>query len=172
VQTRPTRIDEAYASQHDELVRWARARLGDEGEDVVAQAWLEASRGLGRFRGSTDDLRGWVFTIVRRRAIDVLRRRARGPQLVPLDETLPITVPSAEDEAFAGRLGDEAIGRALRMLPTTQADVIVLRVIGGLDVTQVADILGRTPNAVRILQHRALTRLAEQGEVVRDILSE
>ena len=40
-----------------------------------------------------------------------------------------------------------------------QAEVVLLRVIGGLSVEQVAEIMDRRPGSVRVLQHRALKRL-------------
>ena len=50
------------------------------------------------------------------------------------------------------------------MLPPEQADVILLRVVEGLDVEEVAKALGRPPATVRSLQHRALRRLAREAE--------
>jgi RNA polymerase sigma-70 factor (ECF subfamily) len=48
------------------------------------------------------------------------------------------------------------------VLSPDQADVVLMRVVGGLDVDQVARVLGKEPGAVRSLQHRALRRLARQ----------
>jgi RNA polymerase sigma-70 factor (ECF subfamily) len=50
----------------------------------------------------------------------------------------------------------------LTCLAPDQAEVIFLRVLAGLDVEDVAAVLGKTPGAVRVLQHRALRRLREQ----------
>ena len=52
--------------------------------------------------------------------------------------------------------------------PRDQAEVILLRVVGGLDVGEVAAIVGKRPGTVRVLQHRGLRRLAE--EIARDAL--
>jgi RNA polymerase sigma-70 factor (ECF subfamily) len=45
-------------------------------------------------------------------------------------------------------------------LPPDQAEAILLRVVAGLDVAQVADVMGRSPGAVRVLTHRGLKTLA------------
>jgi RNA polymerase sigma-70 factor (ECF subfamily) len=45
-------------------------------------------------------------------------------------------------------------------LPGDQAEIIVLRVVAGLDVGQVARITGKSPGAVRVATHRGLRRLA------------
>ena len=54
-------------------------------------------------------------------------------------------------------------------LPPDQAEVVLLRVVGGLDVEEVAAIVGKKAGAVRVLQHRGLKRLSgtlvsERGE--------
>jgi RNA polymerase sigma-70 factor (ECF subfamily) len=59
-------------------------------------------------------------------------------------------------------LDTEAALALVATLPPDQAEVILLRVLAGLDVTQVASILGKRPGAVRVLQHRGLRRLAER----------
>jgi RNA polymerase sigma-70 factor (ECF subfamily) len=48
----------------------------------------------------------------------------------------------------------------VRTLPPSRAEVILLRVVAGLDSTQIAQLLGKTPGAVRVLAHRGLRRLA------------
>jgi RNA polymerase sigma-70 factor (ECF subfamily) len=49
-------------------------------------------------------------------------------------------------------------------LPPDQAEVVALRVLGGLEVAEVARIVGKRPGAVRVLAHRGLRRLAKQVE--------
>ena len=46
-------------------------------------------------------------------------------------------------------------------LPAYQAEVILLRVVAGLDTETVARLVGRSPGAVRVAAHRGLRRLAE-----------
>ena len=64
-----------------------------------------------------------------------------------------------EDEALDGIAREEAIAR-IRGLPPDQAEVLLLRVFAGLSAVEVARLLGKRPVTVRVLQHRALTRLA------------
>jgi RNA polymerase sigma-70 factor (ECF subfamily) len=46
-------------------------------------------------------------------------------------------------------------------LPRLQAEVILLRVIAGMDTEAVAKLVGRNPGAVRVAAHRGLRRLAQ-----------
>jgi RNA polymerase sigma-70 factor (ECF subfamily) len=56
----------------------------------------------------------------------------------------------------------EAITELTSVLPAEQAEVLMLRVVGGLPVEEVARVVGKRPGTVRVLQHRALRRLASQ----------
>jgi RNA polymerase sigma-70 factor (ECF subfamily) len=49
-------------------------------------------------------------------------------------------------------------------LPPDQAEVVALRVVGGLEVAEVAKIVGKRPGTVRVLAHRGLRRLAGRVE--------
>jgi RNA polymerase sigma-70 factor (ECF subfamily) len=49
-------------------------------------------------------------------------------------------------------------------LPADQAEVVALRVLGGLEVAEVARIVGKRPGTVRVLAHRGLRRLAQRVE--------
>jgi len=50
----------------------------------------------------------------------------------------------------------------IKRLPAPQAEVVLLRVLGGYSAEEVADLTGRSPGSVRVIQHRALRRLAKE----------
>jgi len=62
--------------------------------------------------------------------------------------------------AALDNLSTEAALALIASLPRGQAEVIVLRVVAGLDVGQVARIVGKRPGAVRVAAHRGLRALA------------
>jgi len=62
----------------------------------------------------------------------------------------------------------DAVDLIVANLPAEQAEVLVLRILGDLDVAHVAQLLGRTPNWVRVAQHRALRRLAQVLDATQD----
>ena len=60
-------------------------------------------------------------------------------------------------------LDDASVERLLSgTLPADQAEAIVLRVVAGLEVQRVAELMGKRPGTVRVLTHRGLRRLAER----------
>jgi RNA polymerase sigma factor (sigma-70 family) len=62
------------------LLRYHRARGTPDPEDLVGDTFVRVVRGLAGFEGNEEQFRAWVFTISRRRAIDLARTRARRPE--------------------------------------------------------------------------------------------
>jgi RNA polymerase sigma-70 factor (ECF subfamily) len=145
------------------LLGYLRSQRPGDAEDIAAETWIAAARGLRRFRGDEDDFRRWIFTIARRRLIDEDRRQARRPPIATTEsapEAAAAGATAAEDEALERIETRRALER-VAALPPDEAEVVILRVIAGLPANDVAKITGRTPGHIRVLQHRALQRLAE-----------
>ncbi|HEX2376287.1 MAG TPA: sigma-70 family RNA polymerase sigma factor [Gaiellales bacterium] len=158
---------------HPRLLRYLRVAAGAEAaEDLASEIWLDVAGGLRRFDGDRTSFLRFVFTICRRRVIDAGRRAGRRrTELMPPD-ALAAAGPAAVDDADAGLALDAALAR-LAALPRDQAEVILLRVVVGLDADTVGDVLGKRPGTVRVLQHRGLERLAkavgEERRVTNDV---
>jgi RNA polymerase sigma-70 factor (ECF subfamily) len=144
------------------LLRYLRVMAPDVAEDVAGDTWLHVVRGLTGFRGDEQAWRAWLFTTARRRTIDESRRRAR--RLTgPLDGVPTAQLPRTQDTAEVA-IEQQATRSAMTLLtrlPPLQAEVILLRVVAGLDTGTVARMVGRSPGAVRVAAHRGLRRLAE-----------
>jgi RNA polymerase sigma-70 factor (ECF subfamily) len=151
------------------LVAYLRAADPNACEDVAADVWVSVSAALTRFQGTEARFRGWLFTIARNRLIDARRRAARRLIAVLSDEELAgCQVTSDPGDDLTERLSAErAVNQLVSALPEPQSRVVLLRVIGGLDVADVARIMGRSPGWVRVTQHRALLRLAESNKDLR-----
>jgi RNA polymerase sigma-70 factor (ECF subfamily) len=154
---------------HPRLLRFLRGLDPVAAEDVEAETWFVAARDLAKFDGDEMQFRAWMFTIARNRLIDWRRREARRPSVAVTPEALD---RPADDDPAATAVdvvrAEAAVALVRACLPRDQAEVILLRVVGGLDVGEVAAIVGRRPGTVRVLQHRGLRRLAE--EIARDAL--
>ena len=145
------------------LLRYLRVIAPDAAEDVAAETWVQVVRGLAAFRGDEPAWRAWLFTTARRRAIDDVRHRSRQPSEAPLRGLRAGQLPRTADAAdlAAEHFGTRWAIALLTQLPPLQAEVILLRVIAGLDTSTVARMLGRSPGAVRVAAHRGLRRLAQ-----------
>jgi RNA polymerase sigma-70 factor (ECF subfamily) len=147
---------------HPRLLRFLRGLDPMAAEDVEAETWFVAARDLADFDGNEKQFRTWMFTIARNRLIDWRRHEARRPRAAVTPEVL--NRPADDDPAATAldAVGTEAAVALVRAcLPRDQAEVILLRVIGGLGVGEVAAIVGKRPGTVRVLQHRGLRRLTD-----------
>lgn len=156
-------LGELFRDLHPRVVRYLRALEPGEAEDLASDVWLDVAAALRGFEGDQAGLRALAFTIARRRLIDLQRRRARHPS-VPMDmETIrdEAWVGDVEQEAMTS-LSTEAALERVSSLPADQAEVILLRVLGGLKVDEVARITEKRPGTVRVIQHRALKALARE----------
>ncbi|MBI4934206.1 MAG: RNA polymerase sigma factor [Actinobacteria bacterium] len=154
------------------LLRFLRSVEPRAADDLAGEVWLGIAQGLSTFEGDLTGFRAWVFTIARRRLAD--HRRTAGRRATdPVDphehfrlQPDPATIDGARADtatAVIGRLSaQEAVDLISSSLPPDQAEVLLLRVVGDLDVAHVAEVLDRTPNWVRVTQHRALRKLAEK----------
>jgi RNA polymerase sigma-70 factor, ECF subfamily len=144
------------------LLRYLRVIAPEVAEDVAADTWLHVVRGLAGFRGDERAWRAWLFTTARRRVVDEVRRRSRRP-VRALEEVLPGRLPVSPDAADLAieHMSTRSAMALVARLPAHQAEVIMLRVVAGLDTETVARLMRRSPGAVRVAAHRGLRRMAE-----------
>jgi RNA polymerase sigma-70 factor, ECF subfamily len=142
------------------LLRYLRVLAPESAEDIASETWVHVVRGLPRFIGDEAAWRAWLFTTARRRLIDQARSRKRHPA-EPLDEISAAEMPSSPDSAQIAldNIATESALALLTQLPALQAEVIMLRVVAGLDTDAVATMLGKTPGNVRVTAHRGLKKL-------------
>jgi RNA polymerase sigma-70 factor (ECF subfamily) len=160
----PWALGSLYRSFQPGLLHLLTVIAPHQAEDIASDVWLEAAGALRRFRGDERAFRGWLATTARRRVIDAHRRAGRRP-VQPVSNGVLDDRPGRDEteQAALDHLASEsAIARVVAVLSPDQADVVLMRVVGGLDVEQVARALGKQPGAIRSLQHRALRRLARQ----------
>ena len=83
--------------------------------------------------------------------------------MAPIDDVPPSELPVSADSADEAleHLSTRSAIAMLADLPSLQAEVILLRVVAGLDTDAVGRVLGRSPGAVRVAAHRGLRRLAK-----------
>ena len=145
------------------LLRYLNAFAPGAGEDLASETWLRVVKALDSFSGDERAFRAWVFTVARHRAVDRWRRTtSRHDELVPLEALADLPALDDPAEAALDAISTQAAVALLATLPRDQAEVVLLRVVAGLDVAQVATITGKRPGNVRVLTHRALRRLADR----------
>jgi RNA polymerase sigma factor (sigma-70 family) len=157
-----------YAELARGLLAYLRARRADQPEDLLGEVMLQIVRDLPSFDGGKPEFRAWAFTIAHHRLLDERRRSARRPvEPMPAPE-LERVGPLGDTEEDAHRaLSAERVGRLLAQLSPDQQNVILLRVLGELSIEQVAEVIGKTPGAVKALQHRGFEAIRREIESER-----
>ncbi len=154
---------EIWRATHPMLVRYLRVQAGSDADDLASQTWLRVMEALTSFVGSEPQFRRWVVTIGRHLHLDHARGRARRPETV-VDDVADLETGSQPDAAHLveERMSTDQALRMIASLPAAQAEMVMLRVVLGMEVADVAAIVSKRPGAVRVAVHRALRTLEEQ----------
>jgi len=156
-------VEQLLAAVRPHVVRYCRAQLGPpnwspSADDVAQEVCLAVLTGLPRYRFEGRPFLAFVHGIAAHKVIDAHRastRVRRHPDDVPDFED---TTEGPEQHALRAELSGELRG-LLDELPKAQREILVLRVALGLSAVETAAIVGSTPGAVRVAQHRGLARL-------------
>lgn len=167
---RPSAWDRCYRWLAPAVGGYLRVQGARDVDDLTSEVFLAVFRNIGTFSGTEANFRSWVFVIAHRRLQDERRRRFRRPAPESLDanglERLGRTassaasVPGADEDALRSIAGARVTDLCSRLAPD-QREVVLLRIIGDLTVEQVAEVLGKTPGAVKQLQRRAFEALRQ-----------
>ncbi len=148
-----------------EVAALANRLLGWPGDvdDVVQDVFVAAFVGLKKFRGESS-LRTWLFTITVNQCRRYRFRRLRRPRLVTMEDA-ETTVESREQGGDKQAMDQETfarVRRAVQRLPRKYREIVVLRYLQGLEVSEICTLLGVTANVLQVRLNRARKRLKEQ----------
>ncbi|WP_460861006.1 RNA polymerase sigma factor ShbA [Nocardiopsis coralliicola] len=158
-------VDSLIREVRPMVVRYCRARLsrgsqsyGQHSDDVAQEVCIALLAALPRYEDLGRPFASFVFGIAAHKVADALRAQTRAD--VPTDAVPdhPDDGPGPE-EAAVRRAEAERARALLTELPEQQRRLLVMRVIAGLSADETGHVLGMSPGAVRVAQHRALARL-------------
>jgi RNA polymerase sigma-70 factor, ECF subfamily len=162
-----TRVYEQYERP---IFRVAYHILGDaeDAHDVRQETFVSAFQSIGKFRGDAS-LQTWLLRICTNLCRKQLRSRDRHKNLLmgvhadydglaPASQTTDPAAALDRSETLA------AILCALRSLPEAQREIIVLREIEQLSYEEIAAVIGRSVQSVKVTLFRARKRFAERAE--------
>ncbi len=123
-------------------------------EDLVQEVFVIAFRGIARFRGESR-LTTWLYRIAVNVALQRLRTRGRRREMLPLDEQDGGSTDDTPEAELLRRHQIAAVYRLLDKLSPKKRVVLVLHEIEGLDVAEIAGIVGSPQVTVRTRLHYA-----------------
>lgn len=164
VQGEPRATEQLLVAVRQLVYRYARARLGrhpgaqDAADDAAQEVCIAVLTALPRYRDEGAPFEAFVYGIASRKVADVQRSAIRRPQ--PVEQISDRPDPALGPEDLAVQSGDADRARALlALLPDSAREILLLRVAAGWSAEETGRALGMSAGAVRVAQHRALTRL-------------
>ncbi len=157
------RFEEIYYGYHKRMFVIAKGLLKskEDAEDAVQIALLNIARHMERVpKGNEKVLSAYIYTTTRNTALSILRKKAREVDTVDMD-SLPLSVGNDPLEAMMKQSDYATLLSVITKLPMSHREIIFLRYVQGKDIKEVAELIGRTPNYVRVQVHRAKKQLAD-----------
>jgi RNA polymerase sigma factor (sigma-70 family) len=152
-------IETLFREFHPRVLRYLRAHGPDRADELASETWNHIASALPEFEGDEGSFRRWVFAVARQR-LQESRENGGAPRSSQQNGQ------ECGDASAERRAVDAAVVR-IRTLAPDQADVLLLRAVGGLDVVDVAGITGSPPNVVRMTENEGLKRLRHDGETAK-----
>jgi RNA polymerase sigma-70 factor (ECF subfamily) len=161
---RPGQTDDGYFSAvYRELspgvLSYLRSRGVEDPEGLTQEVFLALYPKLGDLSGGMKGAKSLAFSVAHARYVDEHRRRLKAPPTTGYDPAADSRCSdSAEDQLLAVE-SSASVTSLLSTLQRDQQEVIALRVVADLSVETTAEIMGKSPGAIKQLQRRALCRL-------------
>jgi RNA polymerase sigma-70 factor (ECF subfamily) len=160
-----------YLRYFDRVFSYLRVVFRDdlhEAEDLTQQVFTKVFEALPRYERRAQPFRAWLFVIVRNVALAQLKKRDRVELLEPEAAGRQREIEGEADPGVEALnwITDRELVMFVERLPEAQQQVLVLRFMLGLRASEIADVLGRSPNDVSQLQSRALRFLRHRLEAV------
>lgn len=150
-----TAWDEIFQRNYRRVYTFVYTRVGDvhSAEEITADVFVEAWKGIRRFTYRGVALISWLYQIAHNLLADFFRKRGRA-RTQPLDEN-EANVADPRDEAQ--NVADlQSVSAALKKLTVEQQQVLVSRFVEGMSLAETARAMGKRENAVKALEFRAL----------------
>jgi RNA polymerase sigma-70 factor (ECF subfamily) len=149
-----------YSRYFDRVYGYLRVLLKDshEAEDATQQVFMKMIEALPSYERRDQPFRSWLFVLARNLAISHLRKSSRSDIVDPLELDRRRDGQGVEDAPSLTALQwvtDRDLIVLIERLPLSQRQVLALRYMMDLSGRQIAEILDKNENEVRMLQHRA-----------------
>jgi RNA polymerase sigma-70 factor (ECF subfamily) len=150
---------------HSSLYRYARALSRDpiEAEELVQETYRRALSARRCPETVTlENVRPWVFTILRNAWHNANRKHRREASEQPLSEAIPARGEDSPDIRLSRQLLRSEIAQAIDALPDVLREIILLREIESLSYAEIASVVGCPPGTVMSRLSRARQELRRQ----------
>jgi RNA polymerase sigma-70 factor, ECF subfamily len=158
----PEAFGALYDRHSDRIFRYVYARLRDRtmAEDVTAEVFFKALKGLGSYRPEAGEFAAWLYRIAGNAVIDHLRSRkvtvSLDDQVDRSDRAMPV------EQQVIDRVEVAKVWRAVGELTDAQRTAVLLRLERDLPIAEIAGRMNRSEGAVKLLLHRGMAAIRER----------
>lgn len=157
----PGSLEDLVVTYRPRIYRYCRSRLSNHetAEDVTQEVCLALAEALTRRVTIERSVSAFVFGIAANRVALAHRKSYARPEVLTGELPDPVDTQSGPEQVALDNERMAHIRSMLQLLAPAARELINLRVAAGLSAAETAEILGMTPGAVRVAQHRALQQL-------------
>ncbi len=158
-----TSIAALFETHFGRVARYIAVRIGDiaMAEDLASEVFVRALRSAENYKDTGAPMESWIFRIAGNLAIDHLRSMKRRPVPVYLDEHTPAVDDNDPEGTMIRQSEIEELNHAMQRLSEAQRQVLSLRFAGEMTSEQVAEVLSKSPGAIRQMQSDAVKKLRQ-----------
>lgn len=155
----------AYGELYDmfftQVYRFVYFRVGnrEDAEDLTEQIFVKVFQKISTYQERGVPFEAWLLRIARNHVIDYWRTKR---EHLSLEKGVgePDCRPTPEEEAL-GRIAYQEVLAAVQKLPETYQEIVILKFIEERDTHEIATILDKPDDQVRVLASRAIIKLRE-----------
>jgi RNA polymerase sigma-70 factor (ECF subfamily) len=162
-----------YELLSEPIYRFVYFKVDDDeiAKDLTAEVFLKCWRDLTKAgRGEVKHLRAYFYTVARNMVVDFYRTRAQGTEAGTLsyDQVKQQPVSDSMRERVEQVVDSVLIMSIVKRLKSSYQEVIILKHIEGLSLSEISSVIQKTPVATRVLLHRAnLALKREYGQAIQ-----
>jgi RNA polymerase sigma-70 factor (ECF subfamily) len=154
---------ELYLRHIDAIYRYVYFKVGDvaQAEDLTEEVFVKAWEALPKYRVGKSPFTSWLYRIAHNLTVDFFRRDQAAELLTESTSNHFRESESSPEQIAADNQAIQALVEAVMRLDPEEQQVLLLRFVEGLSHKQVAETIGKSDGASRVIQHRALAAMAE-----------
>jgi len=144
------------------VLRYVKSR--EDAEEVAQDIFVKTYRSLADFKGNSK-FSTWLYTVTTTTCITFLRKKRLETHSLDNEKVFAVA-DNIDSGASANQIEQKSrahmVNTAIKLLNPDDAQIIMLFYKGEQTLEEIAQILGKEPNAVKVQLHRARTRLKEK----------
>lgn len=157
----PKEYEALYRKYADDVYNYIWYRVGHDkftSEDLMQDVFVNAFEHLPKFRQRGYSYRTYLLTIARNILANHFRNQ---PFVVSLEDLADVPDEVTLDQLVSRKLESEGLWRAVQNLSVNERDAVLMFYRSEMPVKDIAAVMGKTPNAVKIILSRARNKLKD-----------